>query len=137
VLQCPRVQVSTYAGSGSATSSNGPLSKTVRISILSSSSLLLFRLHSVCRPEGCGLCNRRLFRHHVCLGVLFEHYTLIYILLVYVCCGLILQSCIVSLFNARPNIRQSTSLFMPQWCLSVLSSPTGITAFFYMHQRVH
>ncbi len=33
VLQCPRVQVSTYAGSGSASSSNGPLSKTLRNSI--------------------------------------------------------------------------------------------------------
>jgi hypothetical protein len=118
VLQCPRVQVSTYAGSGSATSSNGLLSKTVRTSIPSSSSLLLFRLHSVCRPEHRSRCNHRHFGHHVCLGVLFERYMLIYSVLVHVCCGLILKSCVVSLFDARPNSWESTSLFMPQWCLS-------------------
>jgi hypothetical protein len=44
--------------------------------------------------------------------------TLIHNVLVYVYCGFILQSCIVSVFDVRPKIWQSTSLFMPQWCLS-------------------
>jgi hypothetical protein len=97
------------------------------------SSHLLFRLHSVCRPENCVLCNHRHFGHHVCLGVLFERYTLIHNVLVYVYCGLILQSCMVSVFDARPNIWQSTlslhATVVFKWLSYVLSSPTGSIAF--------